>query len=424
MSVRSLLLRGVALGAKFLLLMAMARFLPLDDIGRYGLVVATVNILSRLAGVEFYTVTNRTLVTADAPEQWRVVNGLSQVVGVGLLLSVPVCWVVTRSMDLGIGWLLLFSILVASQVGTEASRILVAVGRPVRSYLVAALVNGLWPLALIVIWIVVPGTWTLRSVWTAWALGAAVGSVWGIAEVARSIRAPYRGGSPGSEWLGRGLRTALFFLVAAAGLRAIEFADRFIVQAFLGTAAVGVYTYYASFAKLAFELPSVMVLVPMFPEAVSVMRTGPKERARAMLGRLTRRSIALSGASAPLLFGGLWAATRLLQRPDIWTSPSAYTVLLVGGVVYAASQGGHHALYGAAQDRELMWITLAAAAVNVALGLALTPLVGMVGAALGTLGAMTVLLLAKEIQSRRVLTAMLRPCAESACSPTAPPENM
>lgn len=406
---RSLLLRGVALGAKFLLLVVMARVLPLEDIGRYGLVVATVNILSRLAGAEFYTVTNRALVTADEPERWRIVNGLSRVVGVGLLLSAPVCWLVTRFMDLGIGWLPLVAILVANQVGAEAARILVAVGQPVRSYLVSALVNGVWPLALVAAWAVVPETGTLTSVWTAWWWGATLGSSWGVVEIGRSIHAPYRAESPGLAWALSRLRTAGYFLVAAGGQRAIEFADRFIVQLVLGTTAVGVYTYYASFAKLAMELPSVFVLIPMFPEAVAAMRQGGRGQARALLARLSRRSVALGVGSVPFLFGGLWAATRMLDRPGIWASPVAYAVLLVAGVVYAASQGAHYALYGADRDRALMWIMVVAALVNVAVGLVLTPLVGMSGAAAGTLAAMTVMLILKGAASTEVLAT--RPVA-------------
>ena len=422
--VRSLLLRGISLGAKFLLLVIMGRFLPLDDIGRYGLVVATVNILSRLAGAEFYTFTNRALVTAEEPERWPIVNGLALLVGVGLIISAPVCWLLTRFMDLGIRWLLLVGILVANQVGAEAARILVAVGQPVRSYLVSALVNGVWPLMLIALWAVVPGTGTLGSIWIAWMAGAAVGSAWGVAEVLRSIRAPYHAGTPGAAWVREGLRTAGFFLAAAAGLRAIEFADRFIVHFFLGTAAVGVYTYYASFSKLTFELPSAMVLVPMFPEMVSVMQRGPRERARRTLGRLTRRSVALSMASIPVLFVGLWVATRLLDRPEIWTSPSAYAFLLLGGVAFAASQGGHHALYGVGRDRELMWITVSAAAVNLILGCALTPLVGMPGAAVGTLAAMVVLLLAKEVRGRKILRAVPGRLSAVRATTVAPTEDL
>ena len=61
----NLALRGLSMGSKFVLIIFLARYLSVEDIGLYGLVVATVSFSVILLGGEFYTYSQRELLSVD-----------------------------------------------------------------------------------------------------------------------------------------------------------------------------------------------------------------------------------------------------------------------------------------------------------------------------------------------------------------------
>jgi hypothetical protein len=61
----NLLIRGISTLSKFALVMSMAKFLTLEEVGTYGLLAATISLSVILIGGEFYTYSQREMLSVD-----------------------------------------------------------------------------------------------------------------------------------------------------------------------------------------------------------------------------------------------------------------------------------------------------------------------------------------------------------------------
>jgi len=70
----NLALRGLSMGSKFFLVIFLAKYLSISDIGTYGLIVATVSFSIILLGGEFYTYSQRELLGLDKSKWFCIIQ--------------------------------------------------------------------------------------------------------------------------------------------------------------------------------------------------------------------------------------------------------------------------------------------------------------------------------------------------------------
>jgi len=165
---------------------------------------------------------------------------------------------------------------------------------------------------------------------------------------------------------------------------ALTNADRVIVGAFLGAAAVGVYS-------VAYKLANVLLLfvrplsIALFPEFSRLWRED-RERVRALTVTGLRYFLALAVPS----IGGFWLiggdVLDLLTTPAVATAATPLLVLLgIGLLCKGVSEIYTELFYAADATRIPLLIQGGAAIANVALNLLLVPVVGVQGAAVATI---------------------------------------
>ncbi|MFX4789973.1 hypothetical protein ABTB87_22095 [Acinetobacter baumannii] len=61
LSIFNLAVRGLNLASKFILIVFLAKFLTVAELGLYGLIAATINFAMYFIGLDFYVYSNREL---------------------------------------------------------------------------------------------------------------------------------------------------------------------------------------------------------------------------------------------------------------------------------------------------------------------------------------------------------------------------
>ena len=174
-------------------------------------------------------------------------------------------------------------------------------------------------------------------------------------------------------------------ILSGLAAKFLYFGDRFLIAHFAGLEANATYELAAQFGTLVYTF-----LVQGFQLSFTVL--GMKAFGRPGTGALYRRTLrhfsALAGGA--VLGVGLFAsaAARLFADDPAYVAIDAPAALVAGGF---ACQGLYaiavSALYGAGRTRTVAAGVGSAAVLNVALNVALIPALGVVGAALATLGA-------------------------------------
>ncbi|WP_420472432.1 lipopolysaccharide biosynthesis protein [Brevundimonas sp. FT23042] len=369
-------------------------------LGVYGVLTAIELVAIYLSGFEFHTFTTRRY--ARRPSLAALGRCLACHRKM-LLVSTPLAIVgasaATVFLGLHLTWIELVAFMVVVATGTavqEIVRFIVLTRRPIMSVVVSFIRTASWqPLVLIAIHGAAPLTGMLL-LWSGAALLSLILAGWLLRDaIWRSVHIPVR-------YLKRGLSEAgNYYLTANASVLQSNL-ERFVLQSFLGPAAVGVYAFFQSLASTLPALVQSAVLnlwLPNLLEDFGQRRPGRFKTLWLAAFRALAVSVVLGGG---ILVGAVALSVitnHSSYLPLIWM----LVALLAGQIVQMATQPIHLALYGAHRDRPLMILSLGVLTVSLGLSIVLIQTLGTEGAVLSQVAGGVLLALARFLLFRLYL---------------------
>jgi O-antigen/teichoic acid export membrane protein len=355
----------------------LARFLVPADVGRFGLLAATIGYALYVLGLEFYVFTVRELIAAPPGERLGIIRDQAAFHGLCYLVGLPLFLVLFAAGWLPweyAGWFL--ALLVLEHVAQELNRILIALSEQLLASTILFVRSGAWCFAAIAIMASAPSMRSVEFVLAAWMSGAVLACAIGLARIACLAKpAAWR-----IDWarVRAGLRVALPFLLASLALRGLFTIDRYWVEYLSGLEVLGAYVLFVGMATAVLSFLDAAVVDFNYPRIVAAAKSGDEAAFRARMSAFGRSV----GAVTAVLTVACWLASAPLLA---WLDAPAYTNhvhllkwLLLATGLYALSTIPHVGLYAYGRDRPLV----------------LGPLAGIVaflctcslgGAALGTL---------------------------------------
>jgi hypothetical protein len=350
----NVLLRGIALGAKFALLFSLARFLEPVDVGMYGLIVATTTYVQFALGLDFYVFANRELIGADR-QLW---SGMLRDEGVFFVLAylvvLPVCCLLFV-LDL-LPWALagwFFALLVLEHLAHEFSRVLIAMSRPVLATTLLFLRAGAWILVLIPAMWLEPDLRTLQCVFVSWAAGAFAACVVGAIAVSRSIRWDVRRPVDWS-WIRRGIRVAIPLLIATLAIKGLSTFDRYWMEAIGGPQPLAAYVLFVGVANAIKAFLDSGVFIFSFPGLIRSARRGDAVAFRSQMRSLALQTVAVTAGLTVVAFALIGPLLAWIDRPLYQEHMALFYWAIVGVVLYATGAVFHYGIYAHRSDSAIV----------------------------------------------------------------------
>lgn len=410
----NILLRGFSMGSRLVLLVVLARFMSPADVGFYGLFTATLVFSVLVIGGDYYTYSQRELLSRPQPE-WSFVLQ-HQLLGTLLLygLLVPLQWLFFAFDLLPHEWMLwFFVILLVEHLAQEINRLLVAMQRPLLASWVLFVRMGLWVWPLLAIMWTDPTTRHLESVFMAWFAGSLLSVLIGLAIVVKSA-APWRRWPIDVSWILKGYRVGLLFLIATMSFRALQTFDRYVVEHLAGPDLLGVYVFYTGLAMAVIGFLDPAVFSFLYPRLVRAYRQGQRAEYQRVLKELAWSATLLSalmavtvGVLAPVIFN--WTGQAIYQeRLDLlW-------LLLSMVVLYAIGMVPHYGLYARGADSVIVTAHVGSLIVFITTVWLTAPSMPVEAAAFGVLAAFAWMGLYKYLHYRRLVRREEQPVIELA----------
>ncbi len=388
-------LRSLVLGSKFVLLLFLAYMLPPEDVGLYGLVVATAGYGMMALGLDFYTYANRELLGCR-PSSWptimrdqAVLYGATYTVGIPLFLLIfhfdVLPWKVA-------GWF--FALLATEHLGQELNRLLIAIGRPLAASVVLFIRSGLWVWAAIGIMWLDPESRRLDVVFGAWVVGATCAILLG-AGMLRGLPWRERARRVNWEWIRRGVMVASIFLVATLLFKGLFVFDRFLVRSVAGDELLGVYTFYVTAAMSITAFLDAAVFSFLYPRVVASYRVGEFHRFTRLMRQLWHQTAAVTGVLLLCAAIAIEPVVSIIERPIYGDYVAIFWVLLLGVALYALGLVPHYGLYAFGRDRVIIMSHAAGFAVFLGVSVFATKIWPMEGVAAGLVAGFAVVLAIK-----------------------------
>jgi len=405
--------QAFAYACKFLLLLGLARLLPVREVGEYGLITVTIGILLYLFGLDFYVYSSRLMVAESNEGKARVIRNQFALYFANYLFVLPLATVVfffdiLEGKYLGI----LCALAVLEHLCQEIYRILVMLSRPLSATGILLLRNGIWVVPTLLLMHSIDTWRTLDTVLYVWLAFDVVALLLGIHLLRFLDWKSARTGAIDWQWIKRGIRVSLPFLAATFALRTVTSFDRYSIERFWGTEVVGIYTLYAGLANAIPLLLETAVFMLAYPAIIAAYQRGDHAAHAGLTRAMARRTLIVllpALVAATLL---IFPLLRLIGRPVYAQNINTYWVLLAASTLSTMAMIPHTVLYAQGRDKEIIAVTFAGCVGAVVLNLALVPVLKDLGAALATLGGFGLIFAFKSVYARGALAPGSQTLAE------------
>ncbi len=391
-------LRGVTQISKFVLLVFLARYFDVAEVGIWGLINITIALGLYLLSSDFYIFNSREILASPPERQVILIRNQAVyhlLVYTGVIPALLIVFAGGLIPWQYVGWFYL--LLLLEHLSHESVQLLVTLSRPTAANVIIFIRSGMW------VWVVIALAWSLPDlrqlpfVWACWGAGAVASlaiALWQLRKLPWDV---VRGVPIDFGWIRTGMKTALPFLIATLSFQLLNYADRYFLQHFRGEEAVGVYTFYAGIANVIHVIVFTGVCQILFPRLISSYQNGQVQEYRQNRRQLARGIVglvAVLGVGALLL---IRPVLDLLNRPVYAGEVDVFTIMVGSVVALCLSYLPHYALFVRRRDREIIGIGVLALVVALVANSVLVPRLGIPGAAWSTLVAMVVLLAGKSI---------------------------
>lgn len=399
-SVNILLLRAITLLSRFLLSIILARALSPEDLGYFGLLSAALPFGTVLIGLEFHNFLIRKQVVATPRQRVENIrnqaalyfcNYLVMLSGTAVFLLfkpdqlVAVCWFI--------------ALLAVEHLTIEAIRNLIAFSRPLAANMILLVRGGLWVYAVGIVMAIMPMTRKVETVFIAWLIGGICGILIAVV-LFRKLpwkEVPWNGVD--WKWMKSGLRTSTPFMLIVASILTSTYCDRFFIDAYLPRRDVGIYTF---FSMLAIGMQSLITSVSQqyLPLIIAAHNQGAIAHRRSLV-QFARTLAYFSTAANAMAIAAIYPLLWLVDKSDYSENLSIFFVLLAASALRGFADIPAYALYSAGADRELLVSNIASALTATSLSAMLVPVLGLQGAAIGSLSASLILLIVEGAFAHR-----------------------
>lgn len=384
----SLLIAGMrfaTLGIKFVLTLFIAHQLGLEALGLYGLITGVTIILPTLASMGLISLVAREMVTQTLPELTRSMRHYATVVGAfygAVLLPVAiVAGIYTDHLWLSLATLVLT---VFEHANNDAFSMLINRKRALLANVLFFIRAGGWMFVYIPLAYAVPALASIPVLMGFW-FAALVVSLSVFAYSTRTwpwLEHRHERARHTWVWFKSYAPRSAKFLLSDLSNAGGQYADRYLITAFLGLQFTGIYVLFWSITNAVYNLVNTGTLQINRPHLIEARHKGDEVAFKAVFRRMTIGSLGMAaglGLAGAVVFPFL---LPYLQRPLAESYVPVLWILLVSLMIRTGFDLLGNLLYATGRDKSLVATNMSILPLTVVSNLLLLPWLGIYGAAL------------------------------------------
>ena len=390
-------LRSATLGARFLFVFLLAKYLDPASVGYYGLFTATVGYALYFVGLDFYTYVTREIIKTPNEHRGRLLKDQAALSGLLYLILLPIAIVFlyqSRWPGHLVWWFL--PILLLEHFNQEMSRLFVALSEQITASLTLFVRQGSWAIAIVTLM-----TWNasarhldaVMALWACAGVSAAALSIWKIKKMQMGgWRMPID-----RRWIRKGVIVSTSFLIATLSLRGFQTLDRYWLEALGGIEIVGAYVLFMGVAGSMMVFLDAGVFAYAYPELIKHSHNEEYEAARAKVRQMFLQTLAISTGFGVISWFLLPHLLSWIDKPAYTSALGLYPWLLMATVISATSMTPHYALYARGHDKPIIRSHLAALPVFIMVTWAFSKTHSMMAVPIGLNSSFAVILMWKSV---------------------------
>lgn len=347
-------LRGLTLGSKFLLIFYLAKYLEPSQLGQYGLLAGAIGYALYLLGLEFYTYTTREFVKSPKTEWGKFLKTQAILTFFIYVVCLPPLALIFFYEILPIEYIFWFyALLVFEHLTQEFNRIFVAISRPFLASIILFIRSAIWIFALIPLMIFNEPSRQLSTVFMLWLIGA-------VTALILSLLTVFKSGLGGWEqkadwqWIKKGLKISLPFLVSSLAIRGLFTLDRFFIESYMGLDVVAAYVLFISIGNAMVSFLDSGIFVFAYPRLIDTFAKNNLVSFAEQLRKLFRQVLVIITVFSLSSYLILSPVLKLLGRDQYAEQSWIFPWIMTALSVFCLGQVPQYALYAQNRDRTII----------------------------------------------------------------------
>jgi O-antigen/teichoic acid export membrane protein len=375
--------RGVSTVAKFLLTLYTARFLGLEDLGVYGLVLAAAALAPAVLGFGLTEWVSRRIVMMAPADAFREITARLGISIAAHILFQPMIWAANFALGspVPVAWVWLIApIILLEHLSTDVHDMLIARGQIALTSILQFIRAALWPLVVVSLGLLYPETRTLDTLFFAWLLSLSVTLMvfagWLIKQHASVL--------PRWTEIARQLsqvRASFPIYLRNMTATASLFVDRYLISLTLGLELTGVYVFFWTVANVVHGMVVYVIVHPQTVHLIGAVARDEMGSFREMQRKLLREAAAWTVMLSIGAFAAIVILLPFLNKPALANYLPLFALIMVATWARIASDKYGYALLALHRDRAILLASVVGLVASAILNVALMPVFGLWGAA-------------------------------------------
>lgn len=263
-------LRIGGIGSKFIIITLMSKYFDVKVFGNYGLITSLITIFIFALGLDFYNFSIRDILkTSDKQD---IVN---KVVSTGLLYLfiyssfIVLGYFIFNNIDyLKPFTFLVIFLVITEHLSQEMYRLLIGFKKVLLANILLFFRTAGWS-AIIVYNYYTKSLITIEKIFNLWLIANVLTILYVLILTISKNQKKISKTNLNFDWIKRGLKVCSVFFLATISLKTIEYANRFIVDYFMGEEIAGVFLFYSNISILITVYINTIVISFELPELIT-----------------------------------------------------------------------------------------------------------------------------------------------------------
>lgn len=397
-------IRGSQLFFRFALSFYIVSQLGLEAAGIYGLAIGAIGIVPAAVGwgLNYFVsreVVGHTPATAAGLVRDRLAISIASLLA-GTIVVVPILVWMTGSLSETA--ILILILLWLETLALDIYMPMIGLEMALFANVMVFIRSALWIPIVVGIGFLYPPLQTLDAIFIGWIASHFVAYAMLFAHLRRwpirdGLRDPMQLGR-----LGKRVRDAWYIYFSDLGIVGLGYADRFILNALLGLAATGIYSFYFSITNALQTLITTAVVQLALPRMVRAARSGDGAEWRAELRRQMVRTLAYAGVLAAVIFAATEVIFYLSPEGRFPVYRTLLVIMLLAAVIRSGSDLLNVAITSMGRDHAYAATNVVGVLLALAFGAGFMWAFGLIGAGLSAVATATSLLVIRLLYLRHV----------------------
>lgn len=268
-------LRSSSLLAKFGLILFLSKYLPLEDVGYYGVFAATIVYGVSLVGLEFYTYSTRELLSKEEAHWKNIINNSICFYLFTYIVILPTTFIIFYLDFLPLKFAIYFyPILIFEHVSLELNRLYIALSKNILASFLIFFRTSFWVAVLLPCIILFPEFRNIEVVLIFWCGGAFISCLLGLrlfVQFKSNLKSKtyFILEKANYYWALRGVKYSIFIFLSSQAVILIYTLDKYYLKNFSGLELVSAYILFLGISNALISFLESAVFVFYYPRLIS-----------------------------------------------------------------------------------------------------------------------------------------------------------